>query len=140
MDQAALLHRIINRPEQVAALAPGFDGVTLPGFIENPNNVFLGDENGAAIFAMRFDEPGVYEGHYLLVPGRADNVERCRDFLRTMFTEHGAQAIWGFVSSENRAARALSRALGFAPRGYSTSPSGRSCVNYVLERTRWEKS
>lgn len=133
-----LLNAICNRPEMLAALAPGYDSVDMSGFFERPGNVFLGDADGAAIFAEKPGEPGVFEGHYLLVPGRAGNVDLARSFLRAMFTDHGAQAIWGFTPKENAAARALSRLLGFAPRGTSLLPSGRSCVIYVLERTRWE--
>lgn len=140
MTRLELLNAICNRPEMLEALAPGFDSVDMSAFFDRPGNVFLGDADGAAIFAEKPNEPGVFEGHYLLVPGRPGNADLARSFLRTMFTEHGASAIWGFTPKENAGARALSRLLGFAPRGTSLLPSGRSCVIYVLERTRWETS
>lgn len=132
--------RLCNAPDILPTLAPGYDWVDLSAFFDNPKNIMLGDDDGAAIFAHLDSSPGEYEGHYLLHPGRFYNVQLCRSFLETMFTEHAAQAIWGHTPSEQRAARALSRLLGFAPRGTSLLPSGRPCVIYVLERTQWVKS
>lgn len=145
IDQRALLHRLVNRRDILKALAPDYDHVDLSAFFDNPKNIMLGDERGAAIFAHRDADPGVFEGHYLfphitrLARGKA-TVLLCRDFLRTMFTVHAAKAIWGYTPIENAAARALSRSLGFAPRGTSLLPSGRPCVVYVLERDTWAKS
>lgn len=139
LTNADLLQAMVNEPDMLAVLAPGYDHVDMTPFWRNPRNVMLGDENGAAIFAERPGEPGAFEGHYLLRSGRAGNLELARSFLAAMFTEHAAQAIWGNVHTENRAARAFSRALGFAPRGHSLLPSGRPCVIYVLERATWAK-
>lgn len=145
MSNAALLNRIANLPEVLEGVAPGYSWVDLSAFFNNPHNVMLGDERGLAIFAERPGERGVFEGHYLFpTAGRewrhGQVLELCRSWLRAMFTEHAAQAIWGYVSTENAASRALSRALGFAPRGHSLLPSGRPCVVYVLERATWAKS
>lgn len=140
IEQCRILMQLANDPAILPGLAPGYDHVDLSSFFDNDKNVMLGDLDGAALFAHRDWQPGVYEGHYLLHPGRIYNVALCRSFLNTMFTEHPAQAIWGATPTENRAARALSRLLGFAPRGTSLLPSGRLCVTYVLERDSWEKS
>lgn len=144
IKSVALLNYIANLPDVLAGLAPGYTSIDLSPFFTNPKNVMLGDTYGCAIFAHRDTEPGVYEGHYMfpedtrIARGWATG-SMCRRFLHTMFTEHGAQAIWGFTPTENAAARALSRHLGFAPRGPSLLPSGRPCVMYVLERGSWAK-
>lgn len=138
-QQRYILQQLANDPLILPGLAPGYDHVDLTGFFMKPKNVMLGDLDGAAIFAHLDDKPGEYEGHYLLHPGRMYNRTICRSFIDTMFTEHAARAIWGHTPTENAAARALSRHLGFAPRGSSLLPSGRPCVTYVLERREWAR-
>lgn len=134
-DRLALLNRVINSMLPAwPGLAPGFARVEMAAFFERSGNVMLGDHTGIALFGMV--SPGVYEGHYLF-PGRA-SIDKCREFLFTMFTDHYADAILGHVPVENRAARTMTRALGFTRQGTSVSDSGRSCVDYVLERREWE--
>lgn len=135
-DRLELLNRVINDmlPEW-PGLAPGFSRVDMTAFFERPGNIMLGDADGIALFGLV--APGVYEGHYLF-PGRA-SIDKCRKFLSTVFDSHYADAILGHVPVENRPARAMTRALGFTRQGTSVSLSGRSCVDYVLERHSWVK-
>jgi hypothetical protein len=137
-DRIFLLNTLMNDPAVLAEMAPGYAAVDMTPFFQNPANVMLGDENGVVLFVLA--EPGIYEGHFVFPRRRRDILAVCREHLRTMFTVHGAQAIHGFTPIGNRAARALSHALGFANLGHSSDSSGRSCVKYVLERTKWERS
>lgn len=137
-DRSVLLNTLLNDPAVLAEMAPGYAAVDMTAFFQNPENVMLGDENGVVLFACA--EPGIYEGHFVFPRRRRDIMDVCRGHLRTMFTAHGAQAIYGLTPIENSAARALSRALGFANLGPSSDSSGRPCVRYVLERTKWEQS
>lgn len=134
-DQLALLNQVINDmlPDW-PGLAPGFDRVDMTAFFDHPGNFMLGDKDGIALFGLV--APGVYEGHYLF-PGPA-SIDKCRAFLSTVFIDHYADAIIGHVPVEHSAARAMTRALGFTRQGTSVSFSGRSCVDYVLERRKWE--
>lgn len=134
------VHRIANLPEVLAAIAPGYVSVNLDAFFNTPGNVAFGDDSGAVLFAALGD--GRYEGHYLFHPSapRKTLLQACRTALWVAFTVHGASAIVGHVPAENLRARALTRALGFTRSGTSASPSGRSCVDYTLERAQWATS
>lgn len=135
MTQLDLLNRVIgDMMPHWPGLAPGFDRVDMSAFFERPGNFMLGDADGIALFGLI--SPGVYEGHYLF-PGRA-SIDKCRQFMSTVFIDHYADAIVGHVPVENRAARTMTRALGFTRQGTSVSFTGRSCVDYVLERRKWE--
>lgn len=132
-SQLAILNQLVNDPTILEHVAPGHYAIDMAGFFR-PGNVMLGDQHGAALFGMI--SPGVYEGHYLLKPGQ---IGLARQFISQLFTEHYADAIVGHIPVNHRAARAMTRALGFTRQGTSVSPSGRSCVDYVLERHTWEK-
>ena len=137
MSQLADLNWMVNQPDVLRAMAPHWDRVDMRAFFLRPGNVMLGDVAGAALFGYLGNDR--YEGHYLFPQATRPKhvIGRCRDFISTMFTEYGAQAIEGHVPVEQRASRALTRALGFTPLGPFVSPSGRSCVKYVLERSAW---
>jgi hypothetical protein len=132
---AETANRIANLPGVLPHVAPGFVALDLSPFFRSRWNVALGDGDGMALFGWM--RPGVYEGHFLFVPGRGGNLARGRGFLRTMFTDYAASTIVGHTPVDNLPARALTRALGFTPQGASVSPSGRSCVTYILERNQW---
>lgn len=144
MNQIDVLNRLANDPAVLSRMAPGMSSVDMSGFFLRPGNFMLGDERGAALFAMI--SPGVYEGHYMFphligtrkrIQGETRPIDKCRAFIDTVFTDHYADAIVGHTPVEDRAARALSRALGFTRQGTSVSPMGRSCVDFVLERHQW---
>jgi len=136
--QAQLLNFVVNQPEVRAAVAPGMMSVDMSSFFDNPGNLMFGNEHGVVIFAYLGD--GLYEGHYLLtdIIGRRDAFKLMRGSLREVFTKHGASAINGATPRDNRAARAVNRALGFHPVGTATGTMGRQCIKYRLERELWE--
>lgn len=136
-DEAiALLNDLANEPANLAAL--GYEWVDLSGFFDRPTNLAIGDENGVGLFAER--EPGVYEGHYLFKVRGPDALRHARNIIDQLFTLHEASAIVGEVPESNQAARHLTRALGFTPVGASVNSEGRSCVTYILERSKWAES
>lgn len=130
-----IANAIANHPEVLARVAPGFDALDIRPFFGKPENVFCGGADGMALFA--YVEPGVYEGHFLFPPGTPDKFHHCRLFIAWLFTYGGAARIKGQVPADNLPARAMTRALGFTRQGISVSPSGRSCVDYTLERDTW---
>lgn len=137
MNKVDTLNHVVNRPEVLAGCAPGYYDVDMTAFFEEPRNVMIGDKRGVVLFAYLGDF--TYEMHYLLTDalrGRAA-FRLCRKALDTMFTKHHASAICGATPRENRAARAMNRALGAVPVGVSTDSMGRACINYRLERTTW---
>jgi len=129
---------IANHPDVLPAVAKGFDAVDLRPFFLNPLNFAVGHPSvGMAMFAPLGD--GRFEGHYLFRPGadRRHVLDICRGALTIAFTRYGASAIVGHVPADNVRARTITRALGFTRQGTSVSASGRSCVDYVLERAQW---
>ena len=132
---AELLNRIANEPRNQQQL--GYTDIDLSGFFERPGNVALGNDKGVALFA--YLGRNKWEGHYIFSSEMSgdESIVLAREILDLMFTKLNASAILGQVLADNRPARHLTRALGFAPVGTSVSPSGRSCVNYKLERAHW---
>lgn len=133
-----LLNDIANRPEVLDGCAPGYAGLNLAEFFNEPNNIMLGDERGVLLFAYS-DRTDSYEMHYLFtheLRGQAA-LKACRAAIKTVFTRTGAAAIFGATPRENRAARAMNRALGARPIGVSQDSQGRACINYILERATW---
>lgn len=136
-ERVRLLNRVANRPDILAAVAPGFKHIDLAPFFNHPKNVMLGNSRGVLLFAWKGN--GVYEMHYLftgIMRGR-DALRATKMALRAMFTKHCATAICGATPRENRAARAMNRALGARPTGVSTDSLGRACIDYILERDTW---
>lgn len=137
---AALLHRVINRPEVLAGGAPGYTRVDLTGFGDVPGNIVFGNEWGLILF--RFLGDGQYEMHYCLTNslGGAGRVRLIREAVTHVFTENGAHAIVGATPRINRPARMVNRALGGRPYGVCVDSQGRDCIQYVLERNTWATS
>lgn len=134
---AELLNLVANQPEVLAGTAPGYLAVDLVGFFDRPGNVMLGDARGVMLFGYQGD--GVYDMHYLLTSSlRGKNaLLTIREAIGALFTYHNAHAIVGATPRDNRAARAMNRALGGRPYGVSVDSQGRDCINYVLERATW---
>lgn len=139
MTRLELLNHVANRAEVLSGIGgvPGQEAVDLAGFLKDPRNILLGDERGVLLFVYAAE--GVYDMHYLFTDalrGR-DALLATRVALHTLFTHYGATAICGSTPRENRAARAMNRALGAVPFGESTDLLGHPCIDYVLEREKW---
>lgn len=137
MEGVELLNYLVNRPDVLGGLAPGYQHVDLTHFFDNPMNLMFGDERGAVIFGYRGGD--VYEMHYLFTAecrGR-EALRRIKAAITTVFTEHGGRAICGAAPRENRAARTINRALGGRPLGASYDSQGRPCITYILEKESW---
>lgn len=103
--------------------------------IMQPGDVALGVEGvrGCAMFQPQ--EEGVWLGHYLFPYGRAGSASK--EILAFMFDSLGADLIRGITPRDNRAARYLSRYLGFLPKGETVDCHGRPSIKYELSRELW---
>jgi hypothetical protein len=137
MTSLKVLNHVANQPEVLRYVAPGCAAIDLTNFFAEPGNVMMGDLDGVLLFGEVM--PGVYEMHYLFTEAlRGQEALRfVKHCLRIMFTEYGAQCIGGITPRENRAARAMNRALGARPVGEQLDPHGRTCIKYILEREQW---
>lgn len=133
----ALLNRVANQPEVLAGIAPGYLAIDLAAFFDGPGNVMAGDERGVVLFVFQGD--GAYDMHYLFTSSMrgAAALRLIRSSISDLFTYYHAHAITGQTPRDNRAARAINRALGGRPFGVSVDSQGRDCINYVLERATW---
>lgn len=132
-----LLNRVANQPEVLAGVAPGYLRLDLEGFLEQPRNVMFGDERGLVL--LGFKNAGVYDMHYLFTSSLRGRyaLNAIKEAIGALFTYHSAHAITGSTPRDNRAARAMNRALGGRPIGVSVDSQGRHCIDYVLERATW---
>lgn len=137
MTALQTINAIANQPEVLRFVAPGCDRVDLAGFFDRPANVAVWDTLGAMLFGAKGD--GTYEAHYLFTIGRRgkEALDFAREAFNTMFTTHGATAIFGSIVRDNRAARVMSRALGCIPCGEFIDERGEHRINYIMERGRW---
>lgn len=136
-DEIALLQRVTNQPEVLAGVAPGYLRLDMGAFFDRPGNFLFGDDRGLVLFGDLGN--GVFDVHYLFTSslrGRAALLT-IKEAFSALFTYHNARAITGAIPRENRASRAMTRALGCSPTGISVDSQGRDCINYVLERATW---
>lgn len=133
----ALLNAIVNRPEILAQVAPGRASVDMSPFFTNPLNLLVGNEHGVVIF-IHLGE-GFYSCHMLLTEtlrGR-DALTALRMSFTALFTNRNCVAITGLIPRENRASRAIVRALGCRPIGSALDATGRASISYIMERETW---
>ena len=147
MDAIEVLNAIANDEDVREGCAPGYHDIDLSKFFDDARNVcflyqseYSGAWQGALLFRYKIYD--IYEGHYLCTAtlrGK-EALQFVKRSLKTMFLEYGASAIVGDTPRDNRAARAMNRALGARPIGKSTDSLGRACISYVLERKKWATS
>lgn len=136
-EQIELLNLVINQPEVLAEMAPGYLRVDMAAFFDKPGNVMFGDERGVVMFSDLGE--GVFQMDYALTTSMRGPaaLRLIKESMASIFTYHGAHVITGLTPRENRAARAVNRALGGRPYGVSVDSQGRDCIAYKLERVRW---
>lgn len=137
MTDAAMLNRIANQPEVLPWVAPGYQNIDLSAFFEREGNLMLGDERGVILFAAMGE--GLYSCHFLFTTSlRGANAARAiRAAFTSLFTSRDCVAITGLIPREHRASRAMARAIGCRPIGEAFDAHGRSCISYIMERSRW---
>ena len=136
-EKIALFNRVANSPEVLRSIAPGLEYVDFSSFFSDPRNVMLGDVRGLVVFFAAGNAE--YDVHFLLTDALRGNDALCaiRLSLNYMFTARHASAIHGSTPRENRACRAIARALGARPVGVTTDFFGRACLKYSIERDKW---
>jgi hypothetical protein len=136
-EQIALLNLLVNQPEILPYMAPGYLRVDLDNFFDNPGNLVIGDARGVVMFANMGD--GNFEVHYMLTSnlrGR-ERLQRIKEAFTALFTYRDAVAIVGATPRDNHAARMMNRALGGRPIGEKIDSQGRQSIIYILERKTW---
>ena len=133
------LNRIVNHPDILPYVAPGYEEYDLADFILDRENIVLRVGPAFSLFECRVD--GEFEGHFLFPPEWRGKraLSAAKKMLQEMFTTYDVSTINGHVPRGHRAARVLTRALGFQPVGASRNNADQDCVHYVLRREEWDQ-
>lgn len=136
-DELKLLNMIANQPEILPWVAPGFSHVDLSDFFNRPGNLMLGNVLGVVLFGELGE--GLYSTHFLFTSSLrgADALRAIKMAFSSLFTYRDCVAITGLIPRENRASRAMVRALGCRLMGQTVDAHGRACNSYIMERARW---
>lgn len=136
-EQVNMLNTIANQPEVLPYVAPGYWRVDMADFFKRPGNLMLGNSRGVVLFAPMGE--GLYSCHFLFTGSMrgGDALAAIKLAFSSLFTYRDCVAITGLIPRENRASRAMARALGCRPIGCATDDLGRPCISYMMERTRW---
>lgn len=132
-----ILNMLVNQPEILPHMAPGYWRMDMSEFFNRPGNLAVGDARGMVLFGNMGD--GKYEVHYMLTSSLRGPaaLKRIKEAFNALFTYRDAVAIVGATPRENRAARAMNRALGGRPIGEKVDSLGRPSIIYILERKTW---
>jgi hypothetical protein len=136
-QQIRLLNDVANQPEVLAWVAPGHERIDLRAFFDRPGNLMLGNPLGVVLFGNLGD--ALYSCHFLFTAKMRgpDALRAIKMAFSSLFTYKDCVAITGLIPRENRASRAMVRALGCRPIGETTDMYGRPCISYMLERKKW---
>jgi len=138
----ASTHNVIaNHPEVRPTL--GGDGKSLMDFrpaiqFRDVYWFLINDEgDGATLFEQH--APNTFEFHTMFLPScRGKRAMKAgRDMLHEMFTEHGAEVIWGGAPVSNRAARMFNRYCGGISHGIRLTPDNGEVEIFSNRRDTW---
>lgn len=129
--------KAVNDDRIKQAFAPEGITIDLCNFYESGLNIAFKVNGG--IGAFTYVGEGIYEGHYIFtdIHGK-ELLKQAKAMIERMFTLYGANVILGYTPRDNRAARFMSRSLGFKATGFSKIDYlGRDCIEYRLEAQQW---
>jgi hypothetical protein len=135
--QTGDLSYLVNHPDIFPHTgAPEGSFIDMKEVLKDPRNVGFVTINGGMLFG--YIEEGVYECHFLFIPGSEGHVikDAAKAMIMEMFTNRGAHVIKGHPPRDNRAVRTLGVSLGFkkVPNSEFTDDLGRSCETYEIRK------
>lgn len=130
---ASLPHHLIAEAIDTAPLNRGLKGAD---WLARSGNIPVTFDNGdVALFDDEGD--GVYQVHFLFVSRGRKAIEHARESFKVMFTEHGANLIFGLVPSFRRDVALLARWVGGNSVGMRSTSEG-PCELFVLSKFQWK--
>jgi hypothetical protein len=136
---ASLSDHLIAEAIDTAPLNRGLNGVD---WLARPGNIPVTFENGNV--ALFDDEgEGVYQVHFLFACRGAKAIDNAREAFKIMFTEHGANLIFGLVPDFRRDVKLLARWAGGKSGGVRWAPEGPGLPDvkfelFVLSKFQWK--
>lgn len=111
------------------------EGFTPEGWLSNEENHCL--TNGDGDFGLfELIKPGVYYGHYFFKSRGKEAVKVSKEFLEEAFGEF-AEVIVGLTPSNNKAAKWMSRHIGFTSHGEIETDQGPHEL-FILTKKEYE--
>lgn len=128
MIQQSVISAINESP-----LNRGLDGLD---WVRDPRNIPIVEGDDIALFD--FEEPGVYEVHFLYESRGRKAIDFTKEAFRRMFDDHGAAMIFGLVPDFRRDVKLMARWAGGKYVGKRATEFG-PCEVYVLSRDMWTR-
>lgn len=134
-QDAVSVNRAVER--QMGKLGEGFNSAR---WLQNPENIALMSGNDVALFEGC--APGIFECHWVFTSRGKAALEKARLVIRKMFSNHGAEKIWGFTPEHHKAARIFNRKLcreiGGGSKGMFNTDNGWQEL-FILEKSDWKQ-
>lgn len=109
----------------------GLQGVD---WVNDPRNIPIVEEDDIALFD--FEQPGVYQVHFLYESRGRKAIDFTKEAFRRMFEDHGAKMIFGLVPDFRRDVKLVARWAGGKCVGKRATDEG-MCEVYVLSHEMW---
>lgn len=111
-------------------------GLSGAAWVSRSGNVPITFDNGdVALFDDEGD--GTYEVHFLFQSRGKLAIQHAKEAFRQMFTEHGAEFIFGLTPVELRHARIFNRLIGGKSAGLRSTRHG-VCELFTLSNAMWK--
>lgn len=117
--------------------APYNCGVSGAAWMASLGNISFDFDDGSVIL---FDWEGgkEYQVHFLMKSRGRKAIGQVREAFRTMFTQHGAELIFGLVPDRRRDVKLMARWVGGKSAGRRMTPNG-LCELFVLSNIMYFK-
>ena len=99
------------------------------------NNIALTNGDDYCLFEL--DSPGVYSGHYFCNNHGRKVIDFSKECLNYIFTETPCRVLKGLTPEDKKAAKWMSRQVGFTSYGIVTTDLGPHTL-FILTKKEWE--
>lgn len=111
------------------------EGFTPEGWIKDKDNICLTDDEGN-IALFENIKPKVFYGHYFFKARGRDAIDAAKLFLEEIF-QQSVEVIIGLTPSDNKAAKWMSRHIGFTSHGEIETDQGPHEL-FILTKKEYE--
>ncbi len=138
---ASIHNRIGNDPSVVTAIKhdPALGPIFFDELAKEPDYFALLHNGKDAASIFEFRGPGIWESHTMFLPscrGRK-GIEAAKAMIHEMFTEHGADILWGATPIDNRAAQMFNRFIGAKTLGTGVHAVSGPVRYFRVDKAEW---
>jgi hypothetical protein len=117
--------------------APYNMGVNGADWLASPGNIAIAYDDGGVV-TFDLESWNTYQAHFLLTAHGRQAVMQVEEAFSTMFTQHGAELIFGLVPDDRRDVKLVARWAGAKSVGKRATPHG-VCELFVLSNLMFFK-